>query len=86
MKHTVIFDMDGLLINSEPFWEGAMLEVYNQIGIHLNQEDYRKTTGLPTHEIVEQWSKIYDHKGKSLKSITDEIVERTQTLIIHKGT
>ena len=42
----VIFDMDGLLIDSEPLWRLAEREVFAAVGLELTDEDCRGTTGL----------------------------------------
>ncbi len=52
---TVIFDIDGLLIDSEPLWNEAATEVFKQYGITLTEQQYVTTTGLRTKEFVDQW-------------------------------
>ncbi|MCF8416129.1 MAG: HAD hydrolase-like protein, partial [Crocinitomicaceae bacterium] len=42
----VIFDMDGVLIDSEPLWKIAMEEVFRSIGSQLTRQDFQKTVGL----------------------------------------
>ena len=55
----VIFDMDGLLIDSEPLWRRAEIEVFESVGLRLTEEDCEQTTGLRTDEIVGYW---YDRR------------------------
>jgi len=45
-KTAVIFDIDGLLINSEPLWNKAAAEIFRQYGISLTEAQYATTTGL----------------------------------------
>lgn len=52
---TVIFDMDGLLIDSEPLWEEAGKETLAEFGITLTDEQYHFSTGLRTKEWVDWW-------------------------------
>lgn len=52
---TVIFDMDGLLIDSEPLWKEASQEIFAQYEINLTDEQYAITTGLRTREFTEWW-------------------------------
>lgn len=51
----VIFDIDGLLIDSEPLWNEAAAEVLQGYGVNLSQEQYHTTTGLRTKEFVQWW-------------------------------
>jgi sugar-phosphatase len=53
--NTVIFDMDGVLIDSEPFWEEAGKETLANFDIILNAEQYMSTTGLRTREWIDWW-------------------------------
>ncbi len=51
----VIFDMDGLLIDSEPFWQAAGMAVLKQYGHTLTLQQYESSTGLRTKEWLELW-------------------------------
>lgn len=55
MLSTVIFDMDGLLIDSEPLWKESGQEVFKKFGIVLTDAQYVSTTGLRTKEFVRHW-------------------------------
>lgn len=48
----VIFDLDGLLIDSEPHWRRAEVEVFARAGLALTDEDCAATTGLRIDEVV----------------------------------
>jgi beta-phosphoglucomutase-like phosphatase (HAD superfamily) len=53
--NTVIFDMDGLLIDSEPLWEEAGKETLQQFDIALSTDQYHHSTGLRTSEWIGYW-------------------------------
>lgn len=57
--NTVIFDMDGLLIDSEPIWQEAANEIFSKQGIHISQEQYDATTGLRTPEFLAYWIQYF---------------------------
>lgn len=59
-KEGVIFDIDGLLINSEPLWNKAATEIFRQYGILLTEQQYALTTGLRSKEFVAHW--LYTHQ------------------------
>lgn len=53
--NTVIFDMDGLLIDSEPYWQEAGTETLKEFNITLSPIQYHHTTGLRTPEWLDYW-------------------------------
>ena len=50
-----IFDMDSLLIDSEPLWRQAERQVFGTVGITLTEEMCEQTMGLRTDEVVAHW-------------------------------
>jgi sugar-phosphatase len=48
----VIFDMDGVIIDSEPFWQKAEVQVFARFGIHLTHATCRETMGMRIDEVV----------------------------------
>jgi sugar-phosphatase len=53
----VIFDMDGLIIDSEPLWKIAEIETFKAIGFDFTIEMCALTTGMRIDEVVEFWRK-----------------------------
>jgi len=53
--NTVIFDMDGLLIDSEPYWQQAGMETLQEYNAALTPHQYHHTTGLRTPEWLDYW-------------------------------
>ncbi len=51
----VLFDMDGVLIESEHLWRKAMITGFEELGIHLTEDDCRQTTGLRIGEVIDTW-------------------------------
>ena len=49
----VIFDMDGVLIDSEPLWKIAMEQVFAAVGSNLTRQDFQKTVGLRLDEVIQ---------------------------------
>jgi sugar-phosphatase len=50
-----IFDMDGLLIDSEPYWKMAEKKVFGQLGLNLTDELLRQVMGFRLSEVVAHW-------------------------------
>jgi mannitol-1-/sugar-/sorbitol-6-/2-deoxyglucose-6-phosphatase len=81
----VIFDMDGVLIDSEPLWKIAMENVFNSIGCPLTKKDFQKTVGLRIDEVIEYWFEHIGWKEKSPKEVENEIVQQMIELIQQNG-
>ena len=52
---TVIFDMDGVLLDSESLWQQAEIEVFATVGVRLDHQRCRETMGLRSDELVAYW-------------------------------
>jgi mannitol-1-/sugar-/sorbitol-6-/2-deoxyglucose-6-phosphatase len=81
----VIFDMDGVLIDSEPLWKIAMEEVFASVGCELTREDFQKTVGLRIDEVIEFWHKEAGWENASPKEVEQAIVNRMIELIQENG-
>ncbi len=81
----IIFDMDGLLIDSEPLWKEAEIQVFNDLGVPMTEEMCREVTGLRIDEVIAHWYKYYPWKGDSLEQVQERIISQMKTLILKKG-
>ena len=83
--NTVIFDMDGLLIDSEPLWFEAATEIMQNFGIVLSQEEYNTSTGLRTKEFLHYWFTYFQKDLTNLAEIEKNITELVISKVITKG-
>ena len=84
--HASIFDMDGLLIDSEVLWHEAELEILgDRLGVPLDTEGARTTKGMFVHEVTEHWYGLYPWQGPSPAEVAVSIVDRVIDLILTKG-
>lgn len=77
----VIFDMDGVIIDSEPLWKIALEEVFNALGSNLTKQDFQKTVGLRLDEVVQFWHEHEQWKNFTPKEIEKNIVNKMIALI-----
>jgi sugar-phosphatase len=81
--NTVIFDIDGLLIDSEPLWNQAAEEVFKTYGVNLTEEQYKSTTGLRTKEFVHWWFGKFQigavEHSIAEKKIVSSVLEKIET-------
>lgn len=77
----VIFDMDGLLIDSEPLWDLAMIELFAQVGFDFGEKEFRAVQGMRIDLIVDYWYERRPWAGTSPGDLTERILERVIALI-----
>ncbi|NCH58551.1 hexitol phosphatase HxpB [Cronobacter dublinensis] len=80
-----IFDMDGLLIDSEPLWDQAELEVMATLGVDTSRRhELPDTLGLRIDLVVELWFAQQPWNGPSVAEVTQRIITRAMTLVEEK--
>jgi beta-phosphoglucomutase-like phosphatase (HAD superfamily) len=79
-QHAAIFDMDGLLIDSEPLWQEAGIETLSHYGVKLTSQQYHSSTGLRTPEWIEHWFHHFRidpiHAPEAIRTIEDMALEK----------
>jgi len=85
MINAAIFDLDGVLIDSEPLWKEAEKKIFKTVGITLTTEMCRQTTGLDCIDTVMHWYNFKPWKNKKPGKIRDELYAEIISLIKIKG-
>ncbi len=83
--NAVIFDMDGVLIDSEPLWKIGMQKVFDSLGCNLTKKDFQQTVGLRIDEVIAYWYTVSPWKGYSLKEVETQIMSEMVGLIHENG-
>lgn len=77
-----IFDMDGLLIDSEPLWDRAELDVIAGLGVDISRRnELPDTLGLRIDMVVELWFAQQPWNGPSREEVTARIISRAISLV-----
>ncbi len=85
MIKAIIFDFDGIIIDSEPLWVEAEIDIFKSVGVELSPAMCRQTTGLNTQDTIQYWYNVYKWTGKSTFQVYKEIMERMQALILERA-
>lgn len=87
MIDAAIFDLDGLLIDSEPLWQEAEIEVFGQVGLELDREQCKRTMGLRIDDVVDYWHRRrpWDEARHPRPEVVERIVDRMEELIRRRG-
>ena len=82
--------MDGLLLDSEPYWKEAEIEVFTGLGVPLTGEMCDSTVGKRIEEVVSHWNNLYpwdtNKKDSSFEKVSEDVIGKVVKLIKEKGT
>lgn len=80
-----IFDMDGVIIDSEPFWRQAQISILAKYEIHISIEDCIKhTMGKRIDDVAFTWCQLHSLHIDP-KVLEQEIIDAVGKLISEKG-
>ncbi len=82
----VIFDMDGVIIDSEPLWRRVMIRSFTEAGIPFTENDCRITTGLRFREVAAYWFGRHHITHIPVDEFDALVVQRLSDLIRAEGT
>lgn len=77
-----IFDMDGLLIDSEPLWDQAELEIFASLQVDISRRhELPDTLGLRIDQTVRMWYEALPWQGPDQAEVTQRIIARALELV-----
>lgn len=79
----ILFDMDGVLLDSEPFWRRAQVEVFATVGLQLSESDCEATTGIRIDQVVAYRLPLSDQTSQH--AVVERIVDRMVELVGSEG-
>ncbi len=77
--------MDGLLVNTEPFWRQVEREIFSRFDLHLTEEMLNETFGLQTKEVIQHWYRYKPWPNLSYEALEEEFQVKIMKLIKTKG-
>lgn len=75
-----IFDLDGLLVDSEPLWHEAEVSVFRALGVPLTVADVVTTKGRFVGEVTEYWYRRFPWTGPAPAQVARDIVDAVAEL------
>ena len=81
----VVFDMDGVLVDSEPLWREAEIEVFGSLGVPLTETMCLETMGLRLDEVVGHWYRRHPWPDLDAPAVAAAVVERIAALVDARG-
>jgi len=80
-----LFDMDGLLIDSEVLWHKAEVEIFGNLGVPLSDAEDRTTKGMFVAEVVGYWGARYPWDGPTHEQVVATLLDRVGELVESEG-
>jgi mannitol-1-/sugar-/sorbitol-6-/2-deoxyglucose-6-phosphatase len=80
-----IFDVDGVLIDSEPFWRESEIEIFGRYGLHLTEAECMLTTGMRIQEVTRYWYARRPWKGAATEELAADILQGVIERIRDRG-
>jgi beta-phosphoglucomutase-like phosphatase (HAD superfamily) len=80
-----IFDMDGLLVDSEPLWQAAEVEILGALGVPIDPHACRQTKGMFVNEVTTYWHERFPWSGPSTDAVAVQVVDRVCELVVERG-
>lgn len=77
----VIFDMDGLLVDTEPLWKIAEKHIFGQYGLVLTDEQLRQVMGFRLSEVVKYWYDYQPWPNPNFAKVEQDIIDMMQAQI-----
>lgn len=74
MREAAIFDLDGLLIDSEPIWRAVEQRVFGDVGIVLDDDLCHTTMGMTVDAVVAHWYGRAPWSGPDPGEVEESIV------------
>jgi sugar-phosphatase len=85
MIKAIIFDMDGLLVDSEPYWKIAEKICFGKLGLNLSDELLRQVMGFRLNEVVAHWYNYQPWGEKNFEAVEADVLETVKQLIIENA-
>ncbi|HVC05257.1 MAG TPA: hexitol phosphatase HxpB [Candidatus Acidoferrales bacterium] len=80
-----VFDMDGVLIDTEPVWRQVEFDVFARVGVMLTDEQLRNTWGMRIEEVVDHWYQERPWNGIRPHAVQREIVREMVEYVRQQG-
>jgi sugar-phosphatase len=77
----VIYDMDGLLVDSEPWWRVAERNIFSKLSVAPTEEDFEKMMGNRIQEVIVNWHAKHPWPNYNLEETQNAIIDEVGRLV-----
>ena len=69
--------MDGILIDSEPFWHEAEINVFKKVNIELTDEMCNSTAGMRIDSVINHWYMKFPWNNYTEAEVAEMVMDET---------
>ena len=80
-QKAIIFDMDGVVVNSEHLWAQAEYEVFTALGVEVTHELAVITKSMTTIAVASFWYERFPWENTTLQEVEELVISRVIALI-----
>lgn len=77
----VIFDMDGVIMDTERLWKQAEKEIFSSLGVNVTEEHAEITKSMTTIDVTKFWYNKFPWPNLSLYTVEQMVISRVIHLI-----
>ncbi|MBC2602303.1 HAD family hydrolase [Puniceicoccus vermicola] len=81
----IIFDMDGVLIDTVGFWADAEREVFSALGVRVTTDLAAITSGMTTAEVTDFWFERFPWDSPSKPAVEEKVISAVARRIREEG-
>lgn len=81
----ILFDLVGLLVDSEPLWDEAKRRTFAPLGIELTASMQSQTTGMRQHDMVDYWYRASPWIGPTVSTVARTVIAEMRNVIDEEG-
>ena len=85
MIRACVFDMDGVLIDTEPVWRRVEQEIFARVGVELSDDQLLETWGMRITDVVDHWYQSRRWDGVRPQAVRKAIVDGVITHVRKHG-
>ncbi|MBD2784491.1 hexitol phosphatase HxpB [Xenorhabdus sp. DI] len=82
MMKAVIFDMDGVLIDSEPLWKKSGMLILNHYGVPITYDEMLSMIGIPVSGMIDRACQLYNKNDLDKSKIEKDFFNKGIELIL----
>ncbi len=84
-RRALILDLDGIVVDSEPLWNEAGMQVFDRLGVTMTSGEVAETMGMWIGDSGAYWYEKHPWEGASIDDVVRAWVEEVTRLVAERA-